>query len=462
MAEGPKNMLVAPAESLRPSITGRVLVPDDPGWSRVTSGFNLAVTHRPDVVVVAACTQDVVQAVRFAGDQGLPIGVQATGHGAAVPVEGGVLIDTSLMTGLQLNPERRTARVGAGVRWQQVIDAAAPRGLAPLSGSSTTVGVVGYTLGGGLGPLGRTFGFAADHVRRLQLVTADGAVHEVTADSEPELFWGLRGGKCQLGVVTELDFGLMPVAHYYGGGLFFDGAHAPAVLHAWREWIGQLPDEANSSIALLRLPDLPDVPEPLRGRVTVHLRYLYVGGPDEGERELAPIRGVAPALVDTIAVTPYSAIASVHCDPTEPMPAWDTSCLLTDLPETAVDALLAVAGPGNDVPLIVAEIRPLGGALTRAPAAESAVGGREAAFNAYTVGALPPPLIDATPAAGRAVIDALAPWSTGRTLINFHGSDTSRPVDAWSAETRGRLDALHGQHDPHGVFRFALPDSRTR
>jgi len=455
-------MLVALADSLRPSITGRVLMPGDGGWAEATSGFNLAVTQRPDVVVVAACTEDVVRAVRFAGDQGLSISVQATGHGAVVPVEGGVLIDTSQLSGLQLDPDRATVRVEAGVRWQQVLDAAAPHGLAPLNGSSTTVGVVGYTLGGGLGPMARTFGFAADHVRRLQLVTLDGAVHEVTADSEPELFWGLRGGKCQLGIVTELDFGLMPVSHYYGGGLFFDGAHASVVLHAWLEWVGQLPGRANSSIALLRLPDLPHLPEPLRGRLTVHVRYVYVGGSAEGERELAPIRAVAPALLDTIAVSPYSAIGSVHADPTDPLPAWDTSCLLSDLPAAAVDALLAVAGPGRDVPLIVAEVRPLGGAVARAQGADNAVGGRDAAFNVYAVGPLPPPLIDATPAAGRAVMDALAPWATGGSMINFHGSDTGRPLDAWSGETHERLDALHQQHDPQGSFRFAQPHARRR
>ncbi|HWC23249.1 MAG TPA: FAD-binding oxidoreductase [Flexivirga sp.] len=455
-------MLVALADSLRPSIAGRVLVPNDADWADATSGFNLAVTQQPDIVVVAAHAEDVVQAVRFAGEQGLPIGVQATGHGAAVPVEGGVLINTSRLTDLDLDPDRGTARVAAGVRWQQVIDAAAPHGLAPLNGSSTTVGVVGYTLGGGFGPMARTFGFAADRVRRLRLVTADGAVHEVTAESEPDLFWGLRGGKCQLGIVTELDFELMPLAHYYGGGLFFDGEDAPAVLHAWREWAGQLSDRANTSIALLRLPDLPGVPEPLRGRLTVHLRFLYVGGPEEGERELAPIRAVAAALIDTVAVTPYSAIASVHCDPTDPLPVWDTSCLLTEFPAAAVDALLDVAGPGNDVPLIVAEIRPMGGALATAQGTDNAVGGREAAFNAYAVGVLPPPLVDVTPAAGRAFVDALAPWATGGTLINFHGCDTRRPVDAWSGATRERLDALHQQHDPQGSFRFAQPHSRRR
>ena len=459
------NVPLAPAtatESLRRSISGRVLGSADPGWADATSGFNLAVTQRPDLVVDAAGTEDIVQAVRFATDHGLPIGVQATGHGAAVPVEGGLLVTTGSMNTVHIDPERRTARVGAGARWQPVIEAAAPYGLAPLNGSSVTVGVVGYTLGGGLGPMARTFGFAADHVRRLQLVTGDGAVHEVTADSEPELFWGLRGGKCQLGIVTELDFDLMPVANYYGGGLFFYGEDAPALLHTWREWVAQLPDRANSSIALLRLPDLPAFPEPLRGRLTVHVRYLYVGGPDEGERELAPIRAVAAPLVDTVAVTPYSAIASVHCDPADPLPAWDSSCLLTDLPAAAVDALLAAAGPGVDVPLIVAEIRPLGGAVAGPQGSDNAVGGRSAAFNVYVVGALPPPLAEATPAAGRAVIDALAPWATGGTLINFHGSDTGRPLDAWPAETRRRLDALHRQHDPHGSFRFAQPHSRAR
>lgn len=451
-----------PADLLRESISGRVLVPGDPGWAETTCGFNLAVTQRPDIVVEATCTDDVVQAVRFASDEGLRVGVQATGHGAAVAFDGGLLINTAAMTALQVDPDGRTARVAAGVRWQPAIDAAAPYGLAPLNGSSVTVGVVGYTLGGGLGPMARTFGFAADHVRRLQLVTADGVVHEVTAESEPELFWGLRGGKCQLGIVTELDFELMPVSHYFGGGLFFDGEHASAVLHAWSEWVTDLPDEANSSIALLRLPDLPEVPEPLRGRLTVHVRYLYVGAAEPGQRVLAPLRAAAPALIDTVAVTPYSAIASVHCDPADPLPVWDTSCLLTEFPTDAVDALLAVAGPGNEVPLIVTEVRRLGGAVATARTTANAVGGRDAAFSVYCVGALPPPLADITPAAGRAVVGALQPWSTGGTQINFHGSDASRPVKAWSDEARARLDALHDHHDPSQLFRFAQPYARER
>lgn len=452
---------VDPLEPLRGTVAGQVLGPDEPGWADATSGFNLSISHRPQLVVEATCTDDVVRAVRFATDHDLPVGVQATGHGAVRPMDGGVLIRTGSMNGLRIDPERRSARTAAGVRWQQVIDAAAPYGLAPLNGSSVTVGVVGYTLGGGLGPMARTFGFAADRVQRMQLVTADGAVLEVTAESDPELFWGLRGGKCQLGIVTELEFELVPVPTFFGGAVFFDGDHAAEVLHAWREWVVQLPDEANSSIALLRLPDLPEVPEPLRGRLTVHVRYVYVGGVADGERELAPIRAIAPALVDTVAVTPYSAIAAVHSDPPDPLPVWDTSCLLSDFPAAAADALLAAAGPGNDIPLILAEIRLLSGAASVAQSTDNAVGGRDAAFNAYCVGPFPPPLAEVTPAVGRAVIGALEPWSTGGTQINFHGSDAARPVNAWPVPTRERLDALHALHDPQGVFRFAQPHARS-
>ncbi|WP_446665430.1 FAD-binding oxidoreductase [Flexivirga sp. B27] len=449
-------------ESLQQSIAGQVLLPADPGFEAMTSGFNLAVAQCPDVIVAAACADDVVRAVGFAVARGLPIAVQATGHGAVVPADGGMLINTSAMSATRIDPERRTATVAAGVQWQQVIDAAGPHGLAPLNGSSTTVGVVGYTLGGGMGPMARTYGFAADHVRRVQLVTADGVLREVTADSDPDLFWALRGGKCQLGVVTELEFGLMPVPTYYGGGLFMDGKHAAAVLHAWRDWVVELPEQANSSVALLRLPDKPGVPEPLRSRLTVHVRYLYVGDAEAGESAFAPMRAVAPVLIDTVAVTPYQAVASVHCDPADPLPAWDTSSLLSDLPAAAVDALLTVAGPGVDTPVIVAELRHLAGAVSCKPLVDNAVGGRDARFNVYAVGPLPPQLAEATPASCRAVTHALEPWSAGGTLINFHGSDQQGVRNAWDDGTRARLDAIHLRHDPHGTFRFSYPVARSR
>ncbi|MGH8962589.1 MAG: FAD-binding oxidoreductase [Jatrophihabitantaceae bacterium] len=447
---------VPDTSALRAVVSGPVIARGEPGYAEEVSGFNLAIAQRPDVAVGATCAQDVVHAVHFAGLHGLGVAVQASGHGAGLPADGGLLISTRRMGEVHLDRAARTARVGAGVHWDQVVDAAAPHGLAPLNGSSPDVGVVGYTLGGGTGPMARTFGLASDHVVRLQLVTADGRILEVDAEREPELFWALRGGKCSVGIVTEIEFGLMDLASYYGGGIFFPADAAADVLHAYRDWVQDLPDQATSSIALLRLPDLPEIPEPLRGRLSVHLRYVHVGDAQRGAQLLAPMRAAATPLVDLVGEMPYREIASVHNDPREPLPVWDAGCLLSSLPVEAIDALLAVAGPGLDVPLIVAELRHLGGAIASSPAVPAAAGGRDAAFGAYVVGPLPPPLAEATPAAGAAVLAALAPWATGGSMINFQGTATtpSEVERAWPPETVTRLRAVKQQYDPDDRFRF--------
>ncbi len=429
------------------------------GYAEEVGGFNLAISQAPDLAVGASCTADVVASLRHAAEHGLRVAVQATGHGAGRPCADGLLVNTSRMDEVSIDVESRTALVAAGARWEKVVAAAAPHGLAPLCGSSLDVGVMGYTLGGGLGPMARTFGFAADHVLSLELVTPDGLVRDVDPETEPELFWGLRGGKCELGIVTAAELALMPVRYVYGGGLFFPGVDAARVLRAWRDWSIWLPDGVNTSIALLRLPDLPEVPEPLRGRLTVHLRYVYVGRAKDGEMLLEPMRTVARPLLDNTGWLPYDAIGLVHNDPKGPLPVWDRSALLTELPDAAIDALLATAGPDVDVPLILAELRLLGGAVATQPRHPNAVGGRRAAYNCYVVGPVPPPLAEATPAAGNAVLDSLAPWCTGSTLVNFQGTRTAAEDVrlAWDEADRVRLDELHASYDPEGICRFALP-----
>lgn len=246
---------------LAAQLTGPVLGPEDEGFAAECAPFNLAVAHRPRVVVGAANSTDVQVAVRFAAQRRLPVAVMATGHQATVPADGAVLITTHRMAQVSIDPAARTARVTAGARWQQVVDAATPFGLAPLNGSSPLVGVVGYTLGGGLSPtMGRAHGWAADHVTALEVVTADGELRQVDAASEPDLFWALRGGKSNFGVVTAMEFALFPVEQLWAGGLFFDGADAAAVLRAYARVTADAPDELSSSIALLRLPALPGVP----------------------------------------------------------------------------------------------------------------------------------------------------------------------------------------------------------
>lgn len=416
--------------------------------------FNVAVEHRPAVVVGATCASDVAAAVRWAAARGLSVAVQATGHGAESAVTGGVLITTGRMTSVSVDPVARTARIGAGARWADVVAAGAPHGLAPLSGSSPAVGAVGYVLGGGLPVLGRAFGFGADRVRSFEVVTADGQIRQVDAGSDPDLFWALRGGRGAFAVVTEMTVELLPLTEVYGGTIVYPGAAASAVLHRWRSWVLDQPDQMCTSLAVMRFPDAPFVPEPLRGQCVVTLRVAYVGTAQEGARLLAPMRAVAPALEDAVDVLPWTASASIHRDPTDPLPAAHRGSTLRELPAEAVDALLAVAGPTADLPLVMVELRHLGGAFATEPRVPNAVPARDAAFSVMTLGALVPPVADAVPAASAAVHDALRPWAGRGCLLTFLGAaDADEVARVWEPEVHARLQAVKAAYDPHEVFR---------
>ena len=430
------------------------LLPGDPAFAAAVAPFVTTLTPRPDLVVAARSPSDVVDAVRWAGAEGRPVTVQATGHQLLSDLAGSMLVSTRHLDTVRVDPEARTAVVGGGAQWHQVIAAAAPHGLAPVCGSSSRVGVVGFSLGGGHGPLSRAFGTGADQVRRVRLVTADGVERDVDTDREPELFAALCGGKTGFGVVTEIEIALHPVARLYGGGIFFPGAASPELLHAWREWVATLPADTSSSVALLRLPPDPALPPPLQGQFVVHLRFAHLGSAEEGAALLAPMRAVAEPIADMVDEMPFAAIDAIHADPTDPMPIWDESATLSALPAEAVDALLAVAGPGVETPLVMAELRQLGGAIARGPQrAFDAVAGRDAAFNLYALAPMFPPLAGIAPAAARGVVDALRPWSVGG-LPNFQGPASGGRLGAlWDEETLARLTAVREQYDPTAMFR---------
>lgn len=450
----------AAAPDLRELTVGAVLAPGEEGYAEAVAPFNLAVPRRPALVVLAQDAADVAAAVRFARRHRLRVSVQATGHGAVGPDEGTLLVNTAALDHISVDPAARTARVGAGVRFRDLIDAAARHGLAPLAGSAPHVGVVGYTLGGGLSPVGRTFGYAADHVRSLEVVTADGRHRQVDAEHEPELFWALRGGKGGFGVVTSMTVGLFPVGRLFAGAAYYAGEEASAVLHAWRAWSAGLPEGSTTSVALLRLPPLPELPPPLRGRFVVAVRYAHVGDPREGAALLVRLKGalhpVAPVL-DGIGEMDFTDIGSVHADPTDPMPVWERGLLLDELSDTALGALVKTAGPDADDPPFMVEIRQLGGALARGPEDGGAVGGRDAAFSLLVVGSPPPEeLAPLVAPAGARVIDALRPHSRDAALPNFIGSAPT-PADvaaAWPPGVLQRLRRVKSDYDPSGLFAF--------
>ena len=446
-------MQVSQHERLARELDGVVFRGDDPAAADELAAFNTAVTHRPSVVVAARSAADMAAAVRYAADQGLPVSVQATGHGAAQPADGTVLVSTKAMQGVHIDPVARLARVEAGVRWRQVIDAATPFGLAPLSGSSSGVGVVGYTVGGGMGHLARRHGFAADLVRSVEMVTADGETRTVTADSDPELFWAVRGGQSSFGIVSALEFDLVEVPEFFGGAMVFASEAVEDVLHAFTQWAPTMPESVATSVALLRLPAIPQVPPPLRGVVSLALRFGFAGPRDRGEALIAPMRRVASPVLDSVAPMPFAAVDAIHMDPTEPMPAVARGGLLRELSPAVVETLLAVAGPQVDVPLAMVELRLMGGALARPPKTGNAVAGRDGAYSLSVIAPSPPALTDIAPAVAGGVVDALEPWSTGTSLVNFAGSAGEASLSrAWTGDTLQRLRRVKAATDPTNLF----------
>ncbi|MEU8684169.1 FAD-binding oxidoreductase [Streptomyces sp. NPDC048611] len=451
-------------------VRGPVLVPGDDGYDAERSGFQLAHRHRPAVIVGAECADDVVAAVRFARAQGLPVAVQATGHGLSTATDGGLLLSTRRMAGVRVDAAAGTARAEAGAVWGQVIEAAAPHGLAPLNGSSPGVGVIGYTLGGGVGVLARTYGFAADQVRSADLVTADGRLRHLTADTDPELFRALLGGGHGLGVVTAMEFGLAPVARLYGGQLVFGGEQVDAALTAYLDWTATVPDELTSSLALIAYPDLPQLPESLRGRYLAHLRIAYTGSAAEGERLVAPLRAVGPRVSDDLHEMPYAESHTIHRDPSDPHAYDADNALLSGLDAAALRRVAALTGPAAPA-MCVVQLNHLGGAMAGPGPSAGAVGHRDARYALRLLSPLPVPgaapggdAADAALATVRALhaeaLAAVAPWRLGRSVNFLLGAHGDRPDadevvrSVHDAGTHRRLAALRTRHDPENLFRF--------
>ncbi|WP_131738110.1 FAD-binding oxidoreductase [Actinomadura roseirufa] len=442
--------------TLAAKVRGPVLEPGDAGYDEERTGFQTRDPHRPGVIVGALDAADVRAAVEYAAAQGLPVGVQNTGHGLPLPADGGLLISTGRMTGLRVDPEARTAWIEAGVRWSQVVPEAAEHGLAPLSGSSPGVGAVSYMLGGGAGLMSRRYGYAADHVRSIDAVTADGRLWHVTPDTDPDLFWALLGGRANFGVVTSLEIGLFPVTHLYGGGLIFDTDLIPEVMDLWRTWTADVPEAMTSSIALVPVPDIPAFPEELRGRHIAHVRIAHSGDAAEGERLIAPLRAAGPRLQDTVRELPYTEAGTIHNEPPTPMAYRSTTRALRELDGRTVRDLLDLAGPGAPDRAIL-EIRHLGGALARPPVVPNAVGGRDARYLVGVLSKLRPGVDEESVRSLHERAAALLdPRSSGGILNFLVGPDAGPEMvrASYDPATYRRLAELKAAYDPRNLFRL--------
>jgi hypothetical protein len=444
--------------ALRDLLDGELVTPADPEWDEARLAWNLAADQRPTAVVFAESVDDVVAVVDYARDHGLHVTTQGTGHSANTldSFTDTILLKTSRLRGVEIDPETRTARVEAGALWEEVSLAAAEHGLAALAGSSPDVGVVGYTLGGGLGWLARRYGLAANSVVAVELVTADG--HRVRTDrsNEPDLFWALRGGGGSFGIVTAVEFALYPVTEVYAGVLFFPFERASEILNAWREWVDGTPREVTSAGRLMQFPPIPEIPDPLRGQSFVIVEAAFIGSEEDGAALLQPLRELGPAL-DTFAMIPAEDLHHLHMDPPEPVPGAGDGFNLVDMTPETVNALVAVAGPGSGSPLISVELRQLGGAVAEASPEHGAVGSIDAGFALFAVGmAADAEMTRLVEDRVAAVKTALAPWTAERGNFNFADSpkdgESFYPVDTY----RG-LQWVKAAYDPTELFRASHP-----
>ena len=430
-----------------------LVFPGQPGWDEARRAWNLSVDQRPAAVALPETVDDVVAAVDHARASGLRVAVQGTGHGAgSTSLDGTLLVNTVRLTGVEVDAAARVARVAAGAVWRDVVEAAAPYGLTPLHGSAPDVGVVGYSLGGGIGWLARKHGLAASSILSAEIVVADGEVVRTDLETDPGLFWAIRGGGGSFGVVTELELALYPVAEAYAGWLAWPIERAVEVLGRWAEWTKDAPEEVTSVGRLLQIPPAPEVPAPLRGRRLVVVEAAFLGDEHAGRELLAPLRALGPER-DTFAVGPARDLAELHRDPPGPAPGRGEGWLLDGFDPAVAAAVVGAAAMDGTSPLLSVEVRHLEGALGRPDPNGGVLSHLEAPYAMYSLGIASSRTARAAIDERLAVVrDATDPWLSRRRYYNFAERDVD-PVSFYAHGDYGRLSAIREQVDPDALFR---------
>ncbi|WP_043630438.1 FAD-binding oxidoreductase [Nonomuraea candida] len=426
---------------LRGVLKGRVLLPGDDGFEQAATAWNLTVRQPVAAVAEAADADDVAALVRHARRMGMTVTAQPSGHGASGDVEGMILLRTGRLNEVEVRTQERVVRVGAGVKWGQVLAATGPRGLTGLSGSAPGVSVTGYTLGGGVGWFSREYGLASGSVRAIDIVDADGEPGRVTAESDPDLFWALRGGGGDFAMVTALELGLYPAPALYGGRMIWPEHRTREVFDAFLEITAEAPRELSVWINRLQPPGAPPM---------VTLDLVYRGEAARGEDLLMRVDKIGGAVFDNRGVVPVADLGRIAAEPTDPAPSIARGELLTGLDADAVELLLAKPVE----PLINLQIRHLGGAL-----AEPGSGAGGTVAEPYLLGLLGlglPHAADATRTKQAEVVADLGAYVSGRkpyTLL----SPGETAADAFSEGTLARLREIKRARDPHNVFRANYP-----
>ncbi len=439
-------------------LSGKILFPTNPDFDQSRAAWNAAVDQYPAVIVHPETPEDVVAAVSLAHELRLPVAVQATGHGVICAADGAVLINTSRLQGMKIDPEQKTAWVEGGVKWGKVLAEAQKYGLTPLLGSSPDVGAIGYTLGGGMGWLCRKYGLSIDSLLRVEIVTPDGVLRTASAEENPELFWALRGGGGGFGVVTGMEIRLHPVTQVYAGNLLYPAAMAKEVFTRFGQWIENAPDELTTSISLMNFPPIPDVPEPLRGQSFVIVRGCYVGEMDDAERLMSYWRDWRKPVIDQFHVIPFTRAAEISQDPLDPTPFSMSSGWLRELSPEVIDTLIQYTLPQGGPPAIVfSEVRLAGGAVARVDPEACAYSHRD---ETLIWASMAIPTSEESSKRIKAHFDnlraALGPALTGKSYMNFLDRDEAheRTHEGYSESALERLRKIKATYDPDYRFSY--------
>jgi FAD/FMN-containing dehydrogenase len=436
---------------LRALVGGAVHVPGDPGYDAGRGCFNVTVDQRPAAIVEPRNAEEVAAIMRFAAAEGLRVAPQRTGHNASPmgSLEDSILLKTNALDRVCIDAPARRARVGAGARWEDVVPAASELGLACLHGSTPDVSIVGYSLGGGMGWYARKHGLAANHVIAIEVVTPDGQIRWASHKHDAELFWALRGGGGNFGVVTAIEFELLPLERIYAGVLFFPVERAAEVLQAWRSWTADVPEEVTSVGRILQFPPVEEVPEPMRGKSFAVVEAVFLTGEDEAARLLEPLRALGPAM-DTFASQAPAGIAELHMDPRDPVPYESAHAMLGELDAAAIARLVEAAGAESGSALISVELRHAGGALSRTSPEAGAVATLPGEFAFFAVGITDPTLAAKTRADLDRVAAAVSPYEAG-AYFNFV-EEKSDAAGFFPASVAARLEAARDTYDPERLM----------
>jgi FAD/FMN-containing dehydrogenase len=438
---------------LATQIAGEVIYPSHPEYESARQVWNRVADRYPGLIVRAADALDVAQAVQFARARDLPLAVRSGGHSLAgqSTVDYGVVVDVSRMKRMTIDPERRIARAQAGLTWGEYAGRAQAYGLTTPAGDSSTVGVGGLALGGGIGWLARKHGLTVDHVQSVEVVTADGQLLRASEDEHPDLFWALRGGGGNFGIATEFEFRLQQVGTVLGGAIFLPAE--PEVLLGYAQAAAEAPEELTTIASVMQAPPLPFIPAEKRGSPVFAILVCYAGDVEVGQRALAPLRSLGPVVGEQIGPMPYPALFQMTAAGEVPGPHHVRSGFMDRLGREEAETIVDYARQGTS-PYSMAQLRVLGGAMARVPADATAFAHRDKPILLTIINGWSDAAESARHVAWTETFwQAMRPYSNG-AYVNFLAQDGPERIrEAYPGATYERLVAIKRRYDPTNFFR---------